>query len=462
MFRKLIGTKEFYKRVLALTIPIMVQNGITNLVNMLDNIMVGRVGTAEMTGVAIGNQLLFVVNLCLFGALAGAGIFGTQFFGNDDHKGVRDTFRFKLVFSLILAGVSIAVLFWGGDTLAKFYLQGEGSPEEAAASLGFSREYLRIMLWGLVPFALSQCYSGTLREIGKPTPPMLAGIVAVCVNMCFNYLLIFGKCGFPELGIRGAAIATVISRFVELGIVAWWTHSHKQEARFIEGVYRHFRIPFALTKKLLRKGASLMVNEALWASGTAVINQSYSLLGLNVVAANNICQTFFNVFSVAFMAVGVSVGIVLGQMLGAGDTKGAKETCWKLIAFSVFVSAISSVLFAVMAFFIPSVYNTAESVRETATALMLITAIVMPIEAFVHASYFTLRSGGKVLLTFFFDCAFMWGIHVPVAFILSRFTSLSILPLFTICELLRLLKGALGYVLVKRGSWIRNLVKEDT
>ncbi len=459
MLKHYIGDRAFYKRVMALALPIMIQNGITNFVNMLDNVMVGQVGTVEMNGVTVANQLIFVFNLCIFGAVSGAGIFGAQFAGNGDHKGIAHTLRFKLLFCTLLTVIGIGVFLLWGDGLVGLYLRGEGDPADAAASLDFARQYIRIMLVGLLPYTVVQCYASTLRETGQTVPPMVAGSVAVGINLVLNSLLIFGLLGFPKLGVAGAAVATVISRFAELGMVVVWTHTHKLRNRYAEGLYRSLTIPRHLVGQIFVKGMPLMVNEALWSLGMATLSQQYSLRGLNVVSANNICQTFFNVFSVAFMAVGVTVGILLGQQLGAGDREGARDASRKLIAFSVMVGVVVAVAYALCAGLIPRLYNTTDDVRGLATGLMLICAAAMPIDAFAHASYFTLRSGGKAFITFLFDSGFMWVVSVPLAFVLVQFTNLHILWVYAACQGINLVKCILGGILVKQGSWIRTIVE---
>ena len=459
MLKKFIGDRAFYRRVMALALPIMIQNGITNFVNMLDNVMVGQVGTVQMNGVTVANQLIFVFNLCIFGAVSGAGIFGAQFAGNGDQTGIAHTLRFKLLFGTLLTAVGVGVFLLWGDGLIDLYLRGEGSPEDAAASLGYARQYIHIMLVGLLPYTIVQCYASTLRETGQTLPPMIAGAIAVGVNLSLNSLLIFGLLGFPKLGVAGAAVATVISRFVELILVVAWTHIQKEKNRYAQGLYRSLRIPRQLVGQIFVKGMPLMVNEALWSLGMATLNQQYSLRGLNVVSANNICQTFFNVFSVAFMAVGVTVGILLGQQLGAGDREGAKDASRKLIAFSVLVGMAVAVLYALCAGVIPQIYKTSDEVRRLATGLMLICAAAMPVDAFAHASYFTLRSGGKAFITFIFDSGFMWVVSVPLAYCLVHFTGLPILWIYAICQGINLVKCLIGGILVKQGSWIRTIVE---
>ena len=458
MFKSFIGDKGFYKRFFLVAIPIIIQNGITNFVNLLDNVMVGQVGTLPMSGVSIVNGLLFVFNLCIFGASSGAGIFTAQFHGRRNQEGIRHTFRFKLMVCSALSLLGVVIFLLGGRMLIGLYLTGEGSAADAAEVMEFGLRYLRIMFWGFLPFAISNAYSSTLRETGQTFVPMVAGICAVLVNLVLNYTLIFGHFGAPALGIEGAAIATVISRYAELSIVALWTHRHSVQNPFIQGAYRSAYIPGKLVKDITIKGMPLLINEFLWASGMAVLNQSYSTCGLDVVPAMNISSTLFNLGSVVFISMGNTVGILMGQMLGAGlSTEDIRSSNRKLIAVSVFCGSFFAVLMAAFSGFFPRIYNTSDSVRNLATIFICINALVMPLNSYTNATYFTLRSGGQTMVLFLFDCFFVWGFCVPLAFVLSRFTSISIVPLFAICQGTDLLKCFLGAYMLKQGKWIQNL-----
>lgn len=460
MLKKYIGDKKFYKMVLALAIPIMVQNAITNFVSMLDNIMVGREGTNAFSGVGIANQLIFVFTFLIFGVGAGASIFGAQFFGKGDTEGVKYSFRFKTVVGILITVVCMAIFYFFGESLIGLYLTGEeNSPADIAEITKCGKEYLDIMLIGLIPFTISLAYSGTLRECNRTILPMVSGVVAVLVNLLFNYFLIFGNCGFPRLSVNGAAIATVISRFVEMFILIIATRLTAEKSGFIIGAWRSIKIPAALLRDMLKKGIPLIINEVMWAGSIAVMNQSYSTRGIDSVAATNITQTYFNVFSVAFTAIGLSIGIVLGQQLGRNlEKEVVKDTGRKLIAFSLGISLVVSALYFVCAYFIPSMYNTNQNVKDIAMVMMQICAIYMPLEALTQAFYFTLRSGGKTLILFFFDVVFSWAINVPLAMIIAEFTGIPILPMYAICQASYILKVVFGYVMVKRGTWIRNIV----
>lgn len=462
MFKKLIGDKKFYTRIITLALPMILQNAITAFVGMLDNIMVGAVGTEQMTGVAVANQLFFIFNLCIFGVMSGTGLFGAQFSGNNDNRGVRYTFRFKLIFGVGITLFCIGLFLLLGGPLCKLYMTGESEDIDPVATLGYAKEYLNIMLFGLLPYTLTQCYASTQRETGIAMPSMVAGIAAVFVNLILNYILIFGKFGAPALGIAGAAIATIISRFVELGIVVCWTHLGTKQFPFIVGAYKSLHVPGKLVLEIVTNGLPLVINETVWAIGFALLSQCYSLRGLDVVAAYNISQTFVNVFAVAFRTVGNAIGIIIGQLLGAGQQETAHRRSYQCIAFAVFVGVLTAVVFAVCSPYIPAVYNTTDSVRSLATGLMLISALTFPIDAFVHSTYFILRSGGKIWVTILFDCGFLWGLSIPVALIFGHFTTVSILPIYTVIQLLNIFKCFYGAYLVKKGGWVRNIIEKTT
>ncbi len=456
--KRLIGDRAFYKMVLAIAVPIMIQNGITNFVSLLDNIMIGRIGTEQMSGAAIVNQLLFVYNLCIFGGVSGAGIFTAQFFGQGDDEGIRRTFRYKFWLALLLTTGAIVLFLVKGDALIGMYLNGEGTAEAVNATRQYGMQYLHIMLFGLPAFLFVQIYSSTLRECGETVLPMKAGVAAVLVNLVFNYLLIYGSLGFPKLGVAGAAVATVLSRYVEVAIVLIWAHMHREEKPFIKGLYRTLKVPAALAKKILIKGTPLLLNETLWAAGMATLAQCYSVRGLNVVAAQNISSTINNLFTIVFIALGDSVAIVVGQLLGAGKMEEARDTDTKMIAFSVMCCVGVAAVMLVFAPLFPQLYNTNDEARNLARQLIMATAIFMPQNAFLHATYFTLRSGGKTIVTFLFDSVFIWVVSVPIAFALSRFTALPVVTIYICVQLGDLIKCVIGFVLVKKGVWMQNIV----
>lgn len=457
--KSLIGSKAFYKMIIAIVVPIVIQNGITQFVTVLDNIMVGRLGTEQISGVAIANQLIFVFNLTIFGGLSGAGIFGAQFAGKGDEQGMRYALRFKLWICAAISAVSIIILLLFNEPLLNLFLHQGSEEGDLAAALAFGKQYLFIMLLGLLPHSIAQAYASSLREAKETFVPMMASGFAVLLNLVLNYFLIFGRLGFPELGVRGAAIATVISRFAELLIIVVWSHRHKDRFTFIKALYRSFHVPWRLTKDIILKGMPLLINEALWSLGMTMLQQRYSVRGLAVVTGLNISGTVSNLFNIVFMSIGSSIGIVVGNLLGANKLEEARDADRKIIALSLISSVFFAVLLGIASPFIPLLYNTTDEVRTLASQFLLISAFMMPFIAFTHACYFTLRSGGQVKITMLFDSCFVWGFCIPLAYVLSRFTAIPIIPMYIIVSSTEVIKCVIGYILVKSGKWIINIVK---
>lgn len=454
-----VGDRGFYRRVLTVVLPIIVQNTLSNVVSLLDNVMVGQVGTLPMSAVAIVSQLIFVYNVCVWGGTAGAGIFGAQYFGRGDNDGVRHTLCFKLIvaFGITVIGFSIFGAF--GAKLIQSYIAQDTSPADAAATLAYAESYLKIMLIGLVPFAITQCVAGTMRESGQTVLPMKASIAAIFVNLIFNSLLIFGLMGFPALGVVGAAIATVISRFVELGIILVSIRRNIEEYPFFRRVMQGFVLPRQLALDIMSKSLPLLANELLWSTGQAVLLQCYSVRGIQVVAAMNICSTVSQIFNGIYLSLGNATAIVVGQELGADKLTDARRTAWRMLAVTIVGCIILGVLLAACSPLIPLIYNTEPDIRALASELICVCALCMPLYGIANSAYFTIRSGGKTLVTFLFDSCFSWVVSVPVAYCLSRFTGMPILSVFFCVNALEVIKCAIGITLMKKGVWVRNIVK---
>lgn len=457
---KFIGDKEFYKRVILIAIPMIVQNAVTNFVSFLDNIMVGQVGTEQMSGVAIVNQLIFVFSVAVYGGASGAGIFGTQFFGKGDYEGQRYAFRFK-VYACLLLGIAAVLLFnFKAEELISLYLSDSGDIGDIGLALRYGVEYLTIITWGLIPFAIGQAYVNTIRETGQTFVPMVASVVAVACNLVLDYILIFGKFGAPVMGVRGAAYATVAARFAECLILVLWTHVKSDRNPYIKGAYRSILIPGALLLNILKKGTPLLVNEFMWAAGMATIAQCYAVRGLEVVAAQNISSTITNLFNIVYIQLGASIAIIVGQLLGAGKQKEAKIADNRMIFFSVACCTAVSAVMICMGGFFPEIYNTEQSIKELAKNFIVISAMVMPLCAFSHCSYFTLRSGGKTIITFIFDSVFTWVVLIPVAIVLAKHTNLPIITVFFIVQFMELIKTVIGFCMVKSNVWMQNIVSD--
>ena len=448
------------KRAFNLALPMMIQNGITNAVGLVDNLMVGSIGTEAMTAVSIVGQLIFVFNLAIFGGISGPGIYGAQFFGQGNKEGFLNAVRMKMWICLACTIAGILLFIFGGNFLISLYLQGNGTSMNVGLTMEYGRNYMLIMLFGLVPFAFTQVYAGSLRETGESIKPMVGGIASVVVDIVFNYLLIYGKGPFPELGVNGAAIATVLARLVEMSIVVTWTHRAYTKDSFMSGIYKTMKIPGNLSKTMLKKGFPIFVNEFLWAGAMAALTQCYSRRSLEVVAGMNISNAICNLLNVVFIALGGAVGIIIGQLLGESKFEAAKKGAVKLMFFCGGVCVIAGMVLTLFSGVFPEFYETTDEVKHLGKTFIIITACYFPVQGFLNALYFTIRSGGKTFITLLFDSIFSWGVIVSAAAVLCIFTNLSIFGVYIVVQSLDIIKIVIGYVIFKKGIWITNLVEK--
>lgn len=454
------NNENIYKKVLLLAVPMMIQNAITNTVGLVDNLMVGALGTESMTAVSIVGQLMFVFFLAIFGGLSGPAIYGAQYYGQGNMEGFCNVFRLKwwVVTACVLAGLLVFLTL--GSNLIGLYLNGSADGLDPDLTLNLGMQYLNIMLIGLAPFAVTQIYAGSLRETGKSVLPMVAGIISVFVDVVFNYLLIFGKFGFPEWGVKGAAVATVLSRFVELLIIVVFAHMQKSRYTFLKGAYRTFKLPMDVMGVIIKKSIPIFFNEFMWAGGIAALTQCYSIRGLSIVAGLNISNAICNLLNVVFVALGGAVGILVGQMLGASEYDRAKKSSIQLMWFTGAICIVLTVILIGISGAFPRLYNTSEEVRHYATQFIIVSAAFFPVQGFLNSLYFTLRSGGKTVITFLFDSVYSWVVAVSLAAILCFFTTLPIIWVFTIVQAADLIKVVVGYILIQKGIWITNLVED--
>lgn len=455
---KYFGDKNFYKMTLTIAIPIIIQNLLTNLVSMADNIMVGQLGTNQMSGVAIINQLFFVFNLLVFGGMSGAGLFSAQYFGQKNHNGVRDVFRMKILIGIAIIAISLSVMIFLHEPLINMFLHEGSSSGNIQETFNYAKNYLYIMVIGIAPFVISNCYNTTLKESGQTVVPMKAGVLAVVFDIVLNYIFIFGKLGFPAMGVVGAAIATVISRFVECGYLVIYTHIHSNDYPFIKHCYRTLKVPGSLVKKIIVTGTPLMLNEFLWADGLTLQTQALSTKGLATVGGLNICNTIGNISNCIFVTMGTTIAIVVGQLLGAGKLKEAKVTATRMAAFSLLISFGMIIILGLLGPVFPHFYNTTDEIRELATKFIWAVAAATPFISLSNSEYFILRSGGKTIITFLFDSCFVCLVNVPVAICLTKFTAIHIVGIFFLVNMLEGVKALIGFIMVKKDIWLNTIV----
>lgn len=454
-----IENKSFYRRAARISLPILVQGTLTYLVGFIDNIMVGQMGTEAMSGVAIGNQLHYVYYNCLMGIVAGGSVFGSQFFGKKDMIGFKESFRFRLLACLALSAAAFLILFFYGEYFISLFLHTQDDMVSTDMTLQYGKQYLRILIMGMALFTLTQVYASVMKDMGETFIPMIASAAAILSNTALNYLLIFGRLGLPQLGVQGAAIATVLSRFIELAIILYVVWRRKNIFQVLHNAFGKNRNAAPFSRKILLKSFPLMINESFWSVGTSIMLQCYSFRGIYVVAGLNIATSIYNIFTVIYTSIGGTVAIMMGQLIGADKMQEAKDANRKLFTIAILASIIFGMILFAVAPFIPQVYATTPAVRSLATRFMRILAICLPISCFTHVAFFTIRAGGKALITFLYDSLNLWIINIPLAYCLTRYTNMPIVHIYFICQIAEIVKLTAGYILVKKGVWLNNIVK---
>ncbi len=449
--KTLIGDKKFYKTLFQVAAPLVLQQLITTSVQLVDNVMVGKLGESSIGAVSVINQLYFIVILVTFGAYAGAGIFTSQFFGSGNHDKLKQTFRFKLITGFMIATLALIIFTLFGENLIRLFTS---NPETIKQGLA----YLNIARWSAFPWVISVAISNTFREMSITKPLLYISIVAIITNTLLNFLLIFGLFGFPALGVTGAALATFISRFVELGLMIMLLM--KKGSLFSTKMTQVMHIQPKLLKSMIIMSIPLTLNELLWSTGQTAFLHAYSTRGDSALAALNISGAISQLVFVTFGGIATAVAVLVGNTLGKNALDEAKENAKKLIAFSVFIAIIAGFILFILSFFILNIYDVAEATKDIARFNIRINALFIPVYSFNVALFFTLRSGGDTKSTFMIDSGYMWIVAVPIAMVLAYFTDLKVTMMFLMIQSLDLPKMFFGLSRFKKEHWVKNLASE--
>lgn len=449
--KRMIGTKEFYKAVMVIALPIMAQQFVTSFVNLIDNVMIGSVGSIALTSVTVANKFYLIYNSTLFGLCGASCIFIAQYYGADDHEKCQEVFDINLFLSL-LAGLifTLLVLFIPTQILQLF------SKTPIIVETGLS--YLKYIKYSYLPFALSMTVMTALRAVGINHLQLKIGIVTVFTNTFLNYILIFGHFGMPSLGVQGAAMATLIARLVELFI--YLIVLFRKKHYFIFNLKGMGHLNFSLMKKMMIKAIPLTLNEIMFSLGNAMIFKAYIRTDEFLVAAISVVDTVLNIAFIVFSGLSSAVSILIGNKLGANQLEEARENSLKLIVFGAFIGAVAGFLLIVSSPFIPHIYHLESQINTTITTMLCIKGCLIPIYVINVCIFFVLRAGGDATSTLIMDSGFLWGANVLVSTVLSLMFSLPLIHLYFIVESLDLIKMFVATYFYRKGKWVRNMTVE--
>ncbi len=453
----IFGSGIFYKNVLAIAVPIMLQQLIQSMVSLIDNFMVSGLGDISMSGVNIAGQVLFVFMVLINTICMTGGIFLTQFFGAKDRGGMQQAFMFKLLagFTALIPYLMVCLVY-PREILSLMVIGNTQAP----LILDEAVPYMRIMAIVGIPMIISVCIASSLRDMGKVKTPLVVTVIATLTNTVFNYLLIYGNLGMPALGVKGAAYATVIARTLEFAIFAFIYFRSKPD--FAVRLTRDFMLDGKLFREILRKGAMMLLCEMTWVLSETITTAIYNGRGgADVVSGMASSFAIANLFFVAFGGIYSSTTVIIGKTLGEGNLeKARREKTWLLSGAIVFGVAMTFVGFATT-LIIPVVFGKlSPSAIAISRSMVILMAFFMPVWVLVNAQQAIARSGGDTKMGAYADAGMTIVVMLPMLFLLARYTDFGPVQMYLCVKLLDIVRTVIFHFWLKKERWLNNLAGE--
>lgn len=455
--KKYIGDRAFYKMALAIIIPVVVQQLILSIAGYVDNLMINSFSQEAYIGVSTANRFMFLVNFFWIGLAAGISVFIAQYFGAKDKKRVTATIQLSLIIALLIGTLSIFLIKHLGPVVIKFFII-EGNSQELLA-IDHGVEYLRYIALGAVIMLLNFMVATIYRSLGKPKVPMYAGVLGIVVNIILNFILIFGLLGFPAMGAKGAAIATVISKAVELVVLIIVAVFYDKE-KYIKEVFSGYFIDLHLFVLYLKKGLPIIMNEVLWATGVQILARLITGGNTDWLLAFNYSQNLTDLFFIYFGGIATGTAILVGTALGEGDFDKARDYANKLIGIAVMASVLAVVLLVSVSPALLLILTPVNEIYYMTYHLILVTSIFVVIYGFNAVIFFILRAGGDSFRAFLLDQLPTFTIGIPIAFLLHQMEpkwQLGLVFIFAATRIIDVTKMFVATKFYKGETWVQNL-----
>jgi putative MATE family efflux protein len=451
--------KHFYNILIKIAIPIFFSQLLGSLLGIIDTFMVTELGDNALSAVGIGSQFLFLLNIIQFGLFSGFGIFIAQYHGSKEYDHISKVFLIMLMTGLGFAMIFLGLALTIPEQLIRLFNLNE-APNQNVIDLGIS--YLTIMGFSFITMTISFSISMLARNVQKVLWPSIFQIMGVLLNTFLNYGFIGGRMGFPELGVRGAGLATLISSSVIALLSVGYLFVSKEPALKI-----HFsalkRVTKAFLAKIFKTAIPVLLNEGFWGLGMTMYLVAYGFIGDKAVGSIYLSNQINSIFWVATIAIANASAVMLGNRLGDGDLITAKEWEVRFMKLGITLGIVlGSVLFILAPTIVPLFGNLSDAVTDTVVMILRVYAFYAPIK-FLNAIMIVgiLRSGGDTKFALFIEILSLWGLGVPLAFVLSRFTQLPLYMIIIFVNFEEITKFLLGYRRTKSGKWINNLTHDQ-
>ena len=445
----LLNDRQFYRSLFALTIPIMLQTLVNSLVNTVDTIMIGRLGTVEIAAVGLGNQIFFLYHLFLFGICSGGAIFTAQFWGMRDIPGIRKNMGFCITLNL-----ATAIVFTLASALIPEQLIGVYSRDEEVIRSGAA--YLRTLSPSFIPFAISLGFTLTLRSVEKVRLAIVVTVLSLSLNVILNYLFIFGAGTIPAMGVKGAALGTVISRLVETVILVGASYILKYvPAGSIRELF-NFNLPYAF--QFFRITLPVIVNEMLWSLGITAQNVIFARTNTDAIAAFNITSTVSQLTFVIFIGLGNAVAVLIGKKIGEKDETAARDYASRMVRFAPILSIGMAMILIPLALLLPFAFNVSRQTLLAASQMFLILGCSYPLRAFNHIMVIGIcRAGGDTVFCAIYDIAVLWLVTLPMMALAAFVFQMPVWVIYLCVTLEQPFKAPFGIWRFRSGKWLHHV-----
>lgn len=447
----LFQNDNFARRVVVLAIPIMAQQMLVALVNLVDNLMVGQLGEQAMSAVALANKFFIIALFAINGVAVAASVYMSQFYGAKEYPQLQQSYRFSLITSLLISLLFVIPGIVFPVSIGSFFVQD-------ASLHPYLREYMPLAALSYLPQVYSLNTQNAMRTLGETKKPLMLSFLAVVSNVFFNYLFIFGKIGLPALGVKGAALGTVMARLVEL--IACRLVLKHNDFPFSGPLKDALQISPPIAKAISVKALPLVLNEIGYSSGMALLLKFYGTRGRNVIASMTIMLTTSELFFVLFGGLAVATTVVVGHELGSNNLEKARSNAYRLYKLGILLCSFFALLMFIFSFFVPNLYDVSEQVKAMAGFFLRVYSIFYVFYIINGMAYQILRVGGDMKLTMAMDAGFFWLINVPVVGLAAYLTDWSVFIIFVLGQMTDFFKIFLSSHLLSRETWLRNLTKD--
>ena len=447
--KEMFRDSRFLRKALMIACPVALQGMLNTVVNLVDTLMIGTMGSTAIAAVGLANKFFFVFSLLVFGIISGSGILAAQFWGNGDIKSIRKVLGLSIL--LALAG---ALLFMAPALMRPQWVMRIFTTSQDSVALG--ARYLRIAVLTYPFIAMTNVYVAILRAVNRVMFPVFSSCIAIIINICLNYVLIFGKFGAPALGVSGAAIATFIARVIEIGLLLIYVYGRKLPVACGPGALFGWSRRFV--GQFVQTSAPVIANEFMWGLGTTMYSLAYGRMGDEAVAAITIATTIQDILTVLFQGLSAATAVILGNELGAGHLKRAEKYAVNFFILQFIATIASACVIIGIRWPIIGLYNITPEVARNVSLCILIFAAYMPAKMFNYVNVVgVLRSGGDTKMCLFLDTSGVWFIGVPLAFLGALVWRLPIYTVYALVMVEEVYKAVLGYIRYRQKKWLKNL-----